>query len=302
MTKKKQKSVDECLAQAQILSEALPFMRRHAGHTLVIKYGGHAMGDDGLAKLFANDIVLLKHVGINPIIVHGGGPQIGEMLNRLKIRSSFIDGLRVTDAETVGVVEMVLAGTINKQIATSINAAGGIAVGLSGKDGNLIQARKIQRTTRDPDSNIEKILDLGFVGEPTSITPHVLEVFGKSDMIPVIAPIGVGPRGETFNINADTAAGAIAQAVGAARFLLLTDVPGVLDADGELVAKLTVEKARQMIGAGAISGGMIPKVETCLAAVEAGVEAAVIIDGRVPHALLLELFTEHGAGTLIERD
>jgi acetylglutamate kinase len=302
MSKEKQKSAEDWLAQAQILSEALPYMRRHAGHTLVIKYGGHAMGDEALAKLFANDIVLLKHVGINPIIVHGGGPQIGEMLDRLKIRSSFVDGLRVTDAATVGVVEMVLAGTINKQIAASINAAGGFAVGLSGKDGNLIQAGRVQRTTRDPDSNIEKILDLGFVGEPRTINPHLLEVFEKSDVIPVIAPIGVGPEGETFNINADTAAGAIAAAVGATRFLLLTDVDGVLDADGELIAKLSAKKARKLMKDGAISGGMIPKVETCLAAVDAGVEAAVIIDGRVPHALLLELFTEHGAGTLIEKN
>ncbi len=301
MSKKIKKSVEDGLAQAQILSEALPYMRRHAGHTLVIKYGGHAMGDEALAKLFANDIVLLKHVGINPIIVHGGGPQIGEMLDRLKIRSSFIDGLRVTDADTVGVVEMVLAGTINKQIASSINAAGGVAVGLSGKDGNLIQARKLRRTKRDPDSNIEKILDLGFVGEPTSISPHLLELFQESDLIPVIAPIGAGPKGETFNINADTAAGAIAGATGATRFLLLTDVAGVLDADGRLIPKLSVKKAGELIKEGAISGGMIPKVETCLKAVEAGVEAAVIIDGRVPHALLLELFTEHGAGTLIEK-
>ncbi|MDP6175263.1 MAG: acetylglutamate kinase [Rhodospirillales bacterium] len=301
MTEKKQKSAEDWLAQAHTLSEALPYMRRHAGHTLVIKYGGHAMGDKELAKLFADDIVLLKHVGINPIIVHGGGPQIGGMLDRLKIRSSFIDGLRVTDAETVEVVEMVLAGTINKQIATSINAAGGLAVGLSGKDGNLIKARKIRRTKRDPDSNIEKVLDLGFVGEPKTISPHLLELFLQSDMIPVIAPIGVGPKGETLNINADTAAGAIAAAVGATRFLLLTDVEGVLDAKGKLVGKLNVRKARKMMKDGAIKGGMIPKLETCLAAVDSGVEAAVIMDGRVPHALLLELFTEHGAGTLIEK-
>lgn len=291
---------EEWLAKATVLSEALPYMQRHADETIVIKYGGHAMGDDALAKLFAEDIVLLKHVGINPVVVHGGGPQIGQMLDRLKIRSSFIDGLRVTDAETVEVVEMVLAGTINKQIASAINAAGGFAVGLSGKDGNLIRATKMRRTKQDPDSNIEKILDLGFVGEPGTITTHVLDMFRESDMIPVIAPIGIGPKGETYNINADTAAGAIASALTARRFLLLTDVPGVLDKDGELIQKMTAKEANTLIANGTINGGMIPKVETCLAAVEDGVDGAVIIDGRVPHALLLELFTEHGAGTLIE--
>lgn len=288
--------------QAHTLAEALPYMQRHEGHTFVIKYGGHAMGDDELAKLFAEDVVLLKHVGINPIVVHGGGPQIAEMLERLKIQSSFIDGLRVTDAATVEVVEMVLAGTINKQIAAAINGAGGFAVGLSGKDGNLIQAAKLRRTKRDPDSNIEKILDLGFVGEPRQISTHVLEVFEQSDMIPVIAPIGGGEKGETFNINADTAAGAIADAMSARRLLLLTDVAGVLDEKGELIPKLTASEARALIGSGVIAGGMIPKVETCLRAVDGDVDAAVIIDGRVPHALLLELFTQHGAGTLIESD
>ena len=215
--------------QAKILSEALPYMRRHAGKTIVVKYGGHAMGDAQLAQKFANDIVLLKHVGIHPIIVHGGGPQIGQMLERLKIQSSFIDGLRVTDAATVEVVEMVLAGTINKEIASAINQAGGFAVGLSGKDGRLIEAVKLRRTKRDPNSNIEKILDLGFVGEPKQINTHVLDMFQKTDVIPVVAPIGTGPKGETFNINADTTAGAIAEAMGAERLLLLTDVAGVLD-------------------------------------------------------------------------
>ena len=294
------KLVADPIAQAKVLSEALPFMRRHAGETIVVKYGGHAMGDEKLAQLFANDIVLLKHVGINPIIVHGGGPQIGDMLDKLKIRSSFIDGLRVTDAETVEVVEMVLAGTINKQISAAINKAGGFAVGLSGKDGNLIQATKIRRTKRDPDSNIEKILDLGFVGEPKKITTHVIDVFQETDMIPVIAPIGAGPRGETFNINADTAAGAIAEAMNAKRLLLLTDVVGVLDENKNLIAEMSTRRARSLIDNGAIAGGMIPKVETCLKAVDGGVDGAVIIDGRVPHALLLELFTEHGVGTLIE--
>jgi acetylglutamate kinase len=300
MSKAEDKLKKESLAQATVLSEALPYMRLHAGETFVIKYGGHAMGDSVLAKLFANDIVLLEHVGINPIVVHGGGPQIAEMLERLKIQSSFVDGLRVTDAATVEVVEMVLAGNINKQIAAAINDAGGFAVGLSGKDGNLIRASKVRRTQRDPDSNIEKILDLGFVGEPKSITTHVLDVFKETDMIPVIAPIGSGDKGETFNINADTAAGAIASAMAAKRLLLLTDVIGVLDADGKLIQKMDAKQARELIDDGTIQGGMIPKVETCLKAVEEGVDAAVIIDGRVPHALLLELFTEHGAGTLIE--
>jgi acetylglutamate kinase len=275
-------------------------MRRHTGHTFVIKYGGHAMGDEKLARLFANDIVLLKHVGINPVIVHGGGPQIGEMLERLKIRSSFVDGLRVTDAATVEVVEMVLAGSINKQIVTAINGAGGVAIGLSGKDGNLIRARKLERTVKDPDSNIEKILDLGFVGEPESISAHVIEVLGKSDVVPVIAPIGVGPNGETYNINADTAAGAVAKALGAKRLLMLTDVAGVLGSDGEVITNITAEETQRLIADGTISGGMIPKVETCLDAVAGGVAAAVIIDGRLPHAILLELFTARGAGTLIK--
>ena len=287
-------------AKAAILGEALPYIRRHTGETFVIKYGGHAMGDPDLAELFANDIVLLNHVGINPIVIHGGGPQIAEMLERLKIQSSFVDGLRVTDAATVEVVEMVLAGKINKQIAAAINSAGGLAIGLSGKDGNLIHAAKIRRTKRDPDSNIEKILDLGFVGEPKSITTHLLEVFKETDIIPVIAPIGSGDNGETYNINADTAAGSIASAMSASRLLLLTEVVGVLDSNGELIEKMDTKKARQLIAAGIIKDGMIPKVETCLNALEEGVDAAVIIDGRVPHALLLELFTENGAGTLIE--
>ncbi len=285
--------------QAKILSEALPYMRRHAGKTIVVKYGGHAMGDAQLAEKFANDIVLLKHVGIHPIVVHGGGPQIGGMLERLKIKSSFIDGLRVTDAATVEVVEMVLAGTINKEIASAINQAGGFAVGLSGKDGRLIEAVKLRRTKRDPNSNIEKILDLGFVGEPKQINTHVLDMFQKTDVIPVVAPIGTGPKGETFNINADTTAGAIAEAMGAERLLLLTDVAGVLDGDGELAQTLSTKDAEKLIDEGVIDGGMIPKVETCLNAIDGGVGGAVIIDGRVPHAMLLELFTDHGAGTLI---
>ncbi len=296
------KTHEEWLAQAATLSEALPFMRRYAGETLTIKYGGHAMGDETLAKLFARDIVLLRQIGANPVVVHGGGPQIGEMLEKLKIESEFIHGLRVTDKETVDVVEMVLAGSINKHIVSQINAQGGFAVGLSGKDGNLIVADKLRRTLRDPDSNIERILDLGLVGEPKVITPHILDNFEESDITPVIAPIGIGVNGETLNINADTAAGAIAGALAAKRLLMLTDVVGVLDKDGKLIEKLGAKQARKLIDDGTITGGMIPKVETCLDAIAEGVEAAVIIDGRVPHALILELFTEHGAGTLIEAD
>jgi acetylglutamate kinase len=290
------------LEKARTLSEALPFFRQHAGETFVIKYGGHAMGNSSLAQLFARDVVLLRQVGVNPVVVHGGGPQIGQMLERLKIKSEFIDGLRVTDQTTVDIVEMVLAGSINKQIVTAINQAGGFAIGLSGKDGQLIRARKLRRTQRDPDSNIEKILDLGYVGEPAEINPHVLKFLRQSDIIPVIAPIGVGLSGETYNINADTAAGAIAAAAGATRLLFLTDVAGVLDKQRNLIPDMTATQARQLIADGTISGGMIPKVETCLEAVDMGVEAAVILDGRVPHAMLLELFTPHGAGTLIRRD
>jgi len=299
MTKKPETSRETFLQQAKTLSEALPYMRRHAGETFVIKYGGHAMGDEAFAKLFARDVVLLKQVGINPIVVHGGGPQIGDMLSRLKIKSEFVEGLRVTDRATVEVVEMVLSGSINKQIVTDINEAGGLAVGLSGKDGNLIRADKLRRTVRDPDSNIERLLDLGLVGEPKEISPDVLDVFEQSDIIPVIAPIGVGPVGETLNINADTVAGAIAAAVGAVRLIMLTDVAGVLDKDGTLIPELTLKQANELIRAGVISGGMIPKIKTCMSAVEQGVAGAVIVDGRVAHAILLEIFTDHGAGTMI---
>ncbi|HVG82132.1 MAG TPA: acetylglutamate kinase [Methylomirabilota bacterium] len=289
------------LRTARTLTEALPYMRRYAGKTFVIKYGGHAMGDAELAEIFARDIVLLKQVGIHPVVVHGGGPQIGRMLERLKIKSEFVDGLRVTDAETVEIVEMVLSGTINKEIVAAIGAAGGTAVGLSGKDGHLIQARKLARSRRDPDSNIEKVLDLGYVGEPTEVNASMLTRLEQGGMIPVIAPIGAGPAGETFNINADTVAGAIAAAIKATRLLLLTDVIGVLDKERNLIPELTVSRARELIADGTISGGMIPKLETCIEAIEGGLEAAVILDGRVPHALLLEIFTNHGVGTLIRR-
>jgi len=287
--------------KARILSEALPFMKRYAGRTVVVKYGGHAMGEESLFHLFARDVVLLKQVGMNPVVVHGGGPQIGRMLERLKIKSTFVDGLRVTDKETVEIVEMVLAGAINKEIVAAVNKAGGRAIGVCGKDGGLIRARKVTRTTKDPDSRIERVLDLGFVGEPTAVDPTLLDTFAASDLIPVIAPIGLGEDGETYNINADTVAGAVAGALKAERLLLLTDVKGVLDKNKDLIADMSVADARGYMQDGTISGGMIPKLETCIAAVEQGVEAAVVLDGRVPHAVLLEIFTEHGVGTLIHR-
>ncbi len=292
----------DIMQTAALLSEALPYMRKYAGMTIVIKYGGHAMGDADLAKKFARDVVLMKQVGINPVVVHGGGPQIKAMMERLRIKSEFIDGLRVTDAATMEIVEMVLSGRINKEVAAAINHVGGTAVGLSGRDSDMVLARKLRRTIKDPDSNIEKELDLGFVGEPVSVNTHVLDVLAASDVIPVIAPIGYGENGETYNINADTFAGAIAAAIGARRLLLLTDVAGVLDSEGNIQTRLTEKDVKALIDDGAIVGGMIPKVETCLDAVNGGVGAAVILDGRVPHALLLELFTEHGAGTLIGRD
>jgi acetylglutamate kinase len=257
------------------------------------------MGDEKVASDFARDVVLMKQVGMNPIVVHGGGPQIGSMLERLKIKSEFIDGLRVTDAATVEIVEMVLSGAINKTIVAAINQAGGRAVGLSGKDANFLMARKVTRTKKDPDSNIERVLDLGFVGEPSKIDPTFLEGFAKSDIIPVVAPIGIGENGETFNINADTVAGAIAAAMKATRLLLLTDVKGVLDRHKELLVELTARQVRALIADGTIAGGMIPKVETCLLAVDGGVEGAIILDGRVRHSILLEVFTDKGVGTLI---
>lgn len=293
---------EELLAKAGVLAEALPYMRQFNGQRFVIKYGGHAMGDTDLANAFARDVVLLKQVGIEPVIVHGGGPQIGAMLERLKIKSEFVDGLRVTDAETVEIVEMVLSGSINKKIVSAINAAGGNAIGLSGKDGNLMSVRKLRRTRRKTDSNIEKILDLGFVGDPSHVNPDLLESLTKADIIPVIAPIGIGEDGATYNVNADTAAGAIASALKAARLLMLTDVTGVLGADSGLIADISVDQARRLIEDGTIRGGMIPKIETCIDAVDNEVGAAVIMDGRAAHSLLIEIFTEHGLGTAVWAD
>jgi len=283
---------------ARVLVEALPYILRYDGQTVVVKYGGNAMQDD-VAQNFAQDIVLMKQTGIDPVVVHGGGPQIGRMLNKLNIASHFVDGLRVTDKAAIEVVEMVLTGSINKQIVSGINAAGGRAVGISGKDGNLVIAKKLERNKTDPVTLQQKPVDLGFVGEPETVNPEVLRTIIASDLIPVIAPIGVGKTGDTYNINADTVAGAVAGAMKAARLLLLTDVEGVLDRDGKLIPRLSVAEARALIANGTISGGMIPKIETAIAAVESGVKAAVILDGRIPHVLLLELFTEHGAGTLI---
>ena len=287
--------------QARILSEALPHMQRYDEEIIVVKYGGHAMGDEQAAREFARDIVLLEQAAINPVVVHGGGPQIAAMLKKLGIKSEFAAGLRVTDEATIEIVEMVLAGSINKQIVGYINAAGGKAIGLCGKDGNMVTAKKATRTVVDPDSMIEKVVDLGFVGEPDKVDLFVLNAVLGKEMIPVLAPVATSVGGGTFNVNADTFAGAIAGALKAKRLLLLTDVPGVLDKDKKLITELSVANARKLIADGTISGGMIPKVETCIYALDQGVEGVVIMDGKVPHAVLLELMTDHGIGTLIHR-
>jgi acetylglutamate kinase len=285
----------------KVLSEALPFMQKYDDEIVVVKYGGHAMGDEQSARDFARDIVMLEQSGVNPVVVHGGGPQIGQMLAKLGIKSEFAAGLRVTDKATVEIVEMVLAGSINKQIVGFINAAGGKAIGLCGKDGNMCFAKKVTRTIKDPDSNIERAVDLGFVGEPDEIDTKVLDTILGKDLVPVLAPVATSKSGETYNVNADTFAGAIAGALGAKRLLLLTDVPGVLDKDKNLIPELTIDQCRQLIADGTVTGGMIPKIETCIYALEAGVEAVVILDGKQPHAVLLELLTHEGAGTLIRR-
>jgi acetylglutamate kinase len=289
------------IEQARILIEALPHMQRYDEQIVVVKYGGHAMGQEQTARDFARDIVLLEQTAINPVVVHGGGPQIAAMLKQLGIKSEFVDGLRITDAKTVEIVEMVLAGSINKQIVGYINAAGGKAIGLCGKDGNMVQARKVNRTVVDPDSNIEKVVDLGFVGEPEKVDTTILEQVIGRELIPVLAPVATSGSGGTFNVNADTFAGAIAGALKAKRLLLLTDVPGVLDKSKTLISELSVADARKLIADGTISGGMIPKVETCIYALDQGVEGVVIMDGKIPHAVLLELLTDHGVGTLMHR-
>ena len=292
----------DLLAKTGMLVEALPFMRRYSGQTLVVKFGGHAMGEADYVSAFAADIALLDQVGARPVVVHGGGPQIGAMLKKLEIESQFVDGLRVTDEATISVVEMVLAGGINKALVAAVARAGGRAVGISGKDGGLITARKLMATAKTAGSAIEEAIDLGFVGEPDHVDTRVLDALNAANLIPVVAPVGSDAAGETYNINADTAAGAIAAALGATRMLMLTDVAGVLDKSGTLITDLTVSQAEALIRDGTVSGGMIPKVETCINAVLGGAEAAVIMDGRAPHALLVELFTEHGMGTFIKAD
>jgi acetylglutamate kinase len=297
---------EEGWATAKTLAEALPFIQHYDRETVVIKYGGHAMGEESVARLFAADAVLLKMLGVHPVVVHGGGPQISRMLERAGVNSTFVDGLRVTDEATMEVAEMVLSGAINKEIANWITLAGAEAdvrgVGLSGKDARLITVEKAVRTRKDPGSQLEEVVDLGFVGEPTRVDPKLIEalIYADEDYVPVVAPIGVSKEGETYNINADTVAGALAGALGAKRMLLLTDVAGVLDSDGQLIRSMTLAEAREAIATGVASGGMIPKLETAIAAVESGVESVVILDGRRPHAMLVELFTEHGAGTLIK--
>ncbi|OYW31840.1 MAG: acetylglutamate kinase [Azorhizobium sp. 12-66-6] len=276
-------------------------MQRYDDAIIVVKYGGHAMGDEAVARNFAEDIVLLEQAGVNPVVVHGGGPQIGAMLTKLGIKSEFAGGLRITDKATVEIVEMVLAGSINKQIVGFINEAGGKAIGLCGKDGNMVLAKKASRVVVDPGSNIEKVVDLGFVGEPDQVDTMVLDQILGRELIPVLAPVAAALDGGTYNVNADTFAGAIAGALGAKRLLMLTDVPGVLDKDKQLIPRLTIAQAKALIADGTVSGGMIPKVETCIYALEQGVEGVVILDGKVPHAVLLELLTDHGAGTLITR-
>ena len=289
------------LEKAETLVEALPYLQRYAGQTFVVKYGGHAMGSPELQRDFAEDVVLLKAVGINPVVVHGGGPQIGAMLKRLGVESRFVDGLRVTDAETAQIAEMVLAGSINKEIVGWIGQAGGRAVGLSGKDAGFVTAEKVGRSTPDKLQGIERHVDLGFVGEPVGVDRRIIDTLSAAGIIPVIAPIAIGADGHTYNINADTMAGAIAAALGASRFFLLTDVVGVPDKQGELLTDLDPARIAELRADGTVTGGMIPKLETCVAAVEAGVDAAVIIDGRVPHGMLLEIFTREGAGTLVHR-
>lgn len=306
MTKDRSAQIENGLAVAKTLAEALPFIQIYDRETVVVKYGGHAMGDVETAKKFAGDVVLLKLVGIHPVVVHGGGPQISRMLDKAGVKSEFVDGLRVTDAATMEVAEMVLSGSVNKELAHLVTSAGAEAdvrgVGLSGKDARLITVEKARRTKRDPDSLIEQVVDLGFVGDVKHVDPTLIQALinAPEDYIPVIAPIGVAEDGATYNINADTAAGAVAGALAAKRFVLLTDVPGVLDADKNLIRQMTKAEALDLIKTGVASGGMIPKLETCIAALDAGVEAAVILDGRQPHALLMELFTDHGAGTLIQ--
>ena len=302
MNKNKEQIQSEWLKKADLLTETLPFMKRYANKVIVVKFGGNAMGKKEYVSSFAEDIVLLQQVGMLPIVVHGGGPQIGEMLSKLKIRTEFIDGLRVTDSATIDVVEMVLSGVTNKSIVTAISNAGAKAVGISGKDGNLITAKRLMKMDKNSDSNVERVIDLGFVGVPEKIDPQVIKALINEKMIPVIAPVGMGEDGLTYNINADTAAGAISASMKASRMIMLTDVSGVLDNNRKLIPELTINKALALIKDKVVVGGMIPKLRTCIDAVEGGAEASVIMDGTIPHSLLLELFTEHGVGTIIRKN
>ena len=302
MNKNKEQIQAEWLKKADILTETLPFMKRYANKVIVVKFGGNAMGKKEYVSSFAEDIVLLQQVGMLPIVVHGGGPQIGEMLSKLKIKTEFIDGLRVTDSETIDVVEMVLSGVTNKSIVTAISNAGAKAVGISGKDGNLITAKRLMKIDENSDSNVERAIDLGFVGVPKKIDTQVIKALINEKMIPVIAPVGMGKDGLTYNINADTATGAISAAMKASRMIMLTDVSGVIDEKGKLIPELTINEALDLIKNKVVVGGMIPKLRTCIDAVEGGAEASVIMDGRMPHSLLLELFTEHGVGTIIRKN
>jgi len=302
LNKNKEQIQSEWLKKADLLTETLPFMKRYANKVIVVKFGGNAMGKKEYVSSFAEDIVLLQQVGMLPIVVHGGGPQIGEMLSKLKIKTEFIDGLRVTDSETIDVVEMVLSGVTNKSIVTAISNAGAKAVGISGKDGNLITAKRLMKIDENSDSNVERAIDLGFVGVPKKIDTQVIKALINEKMIPVIAPVGMGEDGLTYNINADTATGAISASMKASRMIMLTDVSGVLDEKGKLIPELTINEALDLIKNKVVVGGMIPKLRTCIDAVEGGAEASVIMDGRMPHSLLLELFTEHGVGTIIRKN
>ena len=302
MKNNKDQIQSEWLKKADLLTETLPFMKRYANKVIVVKFGGNAMGKKEYITSFANDIVLLQQVGMLPVVVHGGGPQIGEMLSKLKIKTEFINGLRVTDSATIDVVEMVLSGVTNKSIVTAISKSGAKSVGISGKDGNLITAKRLTKIDKNSDSNLEKVIDLGYVGEPEKIDPQVIKALINEKMIPVIAPVGMGNDGLTYNINADTAAGAISAAMKASRMIMLTDVTGVLDKNGNLIPDLTIDQALELIEKKVVVGGMIPKVKTCIDAVQGGAEASVIMDGRMPHSLLLELFTEHGVGTIIRKN
>ena len=302
MNKNKEQIQSEWLKKADLLTETLPFMKRYANKVIVVKFGGNAMGKKEYVSSFAEDIVLLQQVGMLPIVVHGGGPQIGEMLSKLKIKTEFIDGLRVTDSATIDVVEMVLSGVTNKSIVTAISNAGAKAVGISGKDGNLITAKRLMKMDKNSDSNVERAIDLGFVGVPEKIDPQVIKALINEKMIPVIAPVGMGEDGLTYNINADTAAGAISASMKASRMIMLTDVSGVLDKNRKLIPELTINEALALIKDKVVVGGMIPKLRTCIDAVEGGAEASVIMDGTIPHSLLLELFTEHGVGTIIRKN